>query len=122
VGLPTEGVEVTKVQVHLIPDHDECVVVLTGHRTTVLHLIGPEIQALQTQLRKGQPATTNMGAHALAELKRVGMFNDDADYGPEFAACVAATVETFGSLYGHSGGSAELGLDLVSRLIHRETL
>lgn len=112
----------TRVQIHLVPDRDECVVVLTGQRTKVLHLIGPEIQALQRELRKGQPATTSMGAHALAELKRVGMFSEDADYGPDFAACVAATVETFGSLYGHSGMSAEMGLDLVNRLVHRETL
>lgn len=65
---------------------------------------------------------SNMGQHARKELERVGMFSEDADYGPDFAECIIATVETFGAKYGHSGMSAELGLELVNRLVNRETL
>lgn len=66
--------------------------------------------------------TTEMGKFALSELKRVGMFDQDADYGPDFAEAIVKTVETFGASYGHSGQSAELGLELINRLIRRVSL
>lgn len=66
--------------------------------------------------------TTNLGKHAKKELERVGLYSESADYGPDFSDSIVATVETFASSYGHSGGSAELGAQLLERLLRWQTL
>lgn len=66
--------------------------------------------------------TSHTAQAAQEELKRVGMFDEDADYGPEFAECIVLTIETFFTKYGHSGGSAELGTQLLEKLLRRERL
>jgi hypothetical protein len=65
---------------------------------------------------------SNLAQKAFDELTRVGMFGKDADYGPDFANAIVRTVETFATSYGHSGGSAELGADLLDRLLRGESL
>ncbi len=65
---------------------------------------------------------SKLGQHARRELTRVGMFDEDADYGPDFAECIVATAETFATRYGHSGGSAELGAQLLGHLLRFEPL
>lgn len=66
--------------------------------------------------------TSNLAKQGKAELERVGMYGEDADYGPPLADCVVATLETFATTYGHSGGSAALGADLLDRLLRGESL
>lgn len=65
---------------------------------------------------------SNLAKQAKEELEKHGMFEDDADYGPEFSNAIVATVETFATSYGHSGGSAELGTQLLERLLRGQSL
>lgn len=55
--------------------------------------------------------------HARAELQRVGAL----DQTPEWAESLVAAVEAFAS-YGHSGGSAMVGIDTLFRLLRQEAL
>lgn len=68
------------------------------------------------------PLKSQLAQKALEELLAHNMFDADADYGPSFAACIVKTVETFFTTYGHSGGSAELGTQLLERLLRGESL
>lgn len=64
----------------------------------------------------------NLYDHAKRELKQAGLLDQNADYGPEFGLCILKTVETFSTRYGHSGGSAELGTQLLERLLRFQSL
>jgi hypothetical protein len=50
-----------------------------------------------------------------SELRRAGLFDPDADFDGDVAACVTAMMQTFVA-YGHSGGSAEATLQVFDRL------
>jgi hypothetical protein len=53
--------------------------------------------------------------YARAELQRAGMFDKDADYGGELGPIVMQLMQHFAD-GGHSGGSAQLALELFERL------
>lgn len=55
--------------------------------------------------------------HARRELELCGQFRED----PEFAESLVAAVAAFAS-YGHSGGSAGVGIAMLGRLLRFETL
>ena len=55
--------------------------------------------------------------HAKAELERLGQTAED----PEFAASIVAAVEAFFT-YGHSGGSAEIGIEMLHDLLRGKAL
>jgi hypothetical protein len=59
--------------------------------------------------------------HAAKELVRVGLFDRDSDYDGEIGIGVMALIMLFGS-QGHSGGSAEITIELFTKLARRETL
>lgn len=59
--------------------------------------------------------------HAAKELTRVGLFDNDADYDGELAISAMELIMVF-ARQGHSGGSAELTIDLFTKLARRETL
>lgn len=63
----------------------------------------------------------NLVRHAREELRRAGMFDADADYGPEFAEAIVDVIARFAS-WGHSGGSASLAIEILTRLLSFETL
>lgn len=58
---------------------------------------------------------------AKAELRAAGMFDADADFNGDVAACVVAMMETF-TAYGHSGGSAYLTLQAFAKLADHKPL
>lgn len=64
---------------------------------------------------------SNLVRHAREELRRAGLFDDDADYGPEFAEHIVNVVAIFAT-GGHSGGSAALAIALLERLLCFEPL
>jgi len=64
---------------------------------------------------------TSILQHAKAELRRAGLYDEDADYDGEIAVQVEALVQTF-TAYGHSGGSAERTLDVFNRVVERKPL
>jgi hypothetical protein len=55
---------------------------------------------------------SNLVKHARRELELCGQTTED----PEFAASLVAAVEAFAS-YGHSGGSAAVGADMLYQLL-----
>jgi hypothetical protein len=60
---------------------------------------------------------SNLVRHARAELERCGQTAED----PEFSESLIKAVEAFAS-YGHSGGSAMCGIDMLTRLLNFKTL
>jgi hypothetical protein len=58
----------------------------------------------------------SMVEYAESELRRAGMFDEDADYGGELGSCILETIKTF-SKYGHSGGSAMISVEILNRLL-----
>lgn len=60
--------------------------------------------------------------HAEAEMRRAGLYDDDADYGPgEIPEAVMALVRPFADS-GHSGYSSGMVTAIVSKLLRFETL
>jgi hypothetical protein len=64
---------------------------------------------------------TNLMTFARAEVRRAGLLDSDSDYGGQIGACVLRMVEAFG-WYGHSGGSAEMTLEIFNRVARFQTL
>jgi hypothetical protein len=60
---------------------------------------------------------TNLVEHAKRELELSGQWAED----PAYAACLVATVAAFAS-YDHSGGSAEVAVGQLHRLLQWRTL
>lgn len=60
---------------------------------------------------------TTLVEHAKRELDQCGQAAED----PAYAASIVAAVAAFMS-YGHSGGSAEVGIDQLHNLLRRRTL
>lgn len=60
---------------------------------------------------------SNLVLHARRELELCGQTQED----PEFAASLVQAVERFAS-YGHSGGSAMVGVDMLTRLLQFKVL
>jgi hypothetical protein len=59
--------------------------------------------------------------HALSELRRAGLFDQDADYGGSLAPAVADLVRAFAGR-GHTGGSAPLVLEMFEKLARHRPL
>ena len=59
--------------------------------------------------------------HAEREMRRVGLFDEDADYGGAMAQAVMELVETFASQH-HSGASADLTLTIFSQVVKWDLL
>lgn len=57
----------------------------------------------------------NLYEHSKDELTRAGIFDKDADYGGALGPAVMELIETFRK-QGHSGMSAQMTLDLFTRL------
>lgn len=64
---------------------------------------------------------SNLLKHARAELIRAGLLDSDSDYEGFVGATVLRMIEAF-SWYGHSGGSAEMTLEVFDRLARYKTL
>lgn len=59
---------------------------------------------------------SNLLEFARDEMRRAGLYDADADYGPgEIAKCVEAMTTAFSS-FGHSGMSAEMTLDVFDKV------
>lgn len=67
------------------------------------------------------PNESPLYQHALSELRREGMFDEDADYGGALAHAVLELIETF-ARQGHSGYSAAMTRSLFDRLARFEPL
>ena len=59
--------------------------------------------------------------HAVAELARTGLLASDADYDGELGIGVLKLCILFAE-QGHSGGSAEMAIELFTKLVRREKL
>lgn len=59
---------------------------------------------------------SNLVRYAREEMTRAGLFEPDADYEGQIAPVVLKMVESFAS-FGHSGGSAELSLDIFNSVV-----
>jgi hypothetical protein len=65
---------------------------------------------------------SNLLEFARDEMRRAGLYDADADYGPgEIAQCVEKMIEAFRS-YGHSGGSADKTLAVFDRVVRFKPL
>lgn len=64
---------------------------------------------------------SNLVNHAEYELKQAGLYEPDSDYEGALAEGVVELVEVF-SKQGHSGASAALSIDLLTRLLRFEPL
>jgi hypothetical protein len=64
---------------------------------------------------------SNLVEHAEREMRRAGLFNEDADYGGAHAHCVLELIKVFAS-QGHSGASAMLVRKLFHHLSNFENL
>lgn len=64
---------------------------------------------------------SNLVRHAREELLRAGLFGAGSDYDGGVGECALAVVKAF-STYGHSGGSAAMTLDVVTRLLQFQAL
>ena len=64
---------------------------------------------------------TNLTQYAKEELERAGLFDRDSDYGGLLGNSALEIVETF-TKQGHSGHSAEVVTQLVSKLLRYEPL
>jgi hypothetical protein len=60
---------------------------------------------------------SNLVRHAIRELELCGQATED----PEFAASLVEAVRAFAS-YGHSGGSAMCGVEMLTQLLRFKTL
>lgn len=63
----------------------------------------------------------NLVDHARTELERLGEFNPGAG-DPAYAQSLVAAVAAFASFDGHSGGSNDIAVDTLGRLLAREQL
>lgn len=61
---------------------------------------------------------SNLIEHAKRELELVGQFDED----PAFAVSVLAAVSAFAAYPGHSGGSAMVGMQMLSELLQFRNL
>ena len=61
---------------------------------------------------------SNLIDHARNELELCGQFQED----PAFATSILAAVAAFNSYPGHSGGSAEAGIEMLSELLRFKNL
>jgi D-serine dehydratase len=67
-------------------------------------------------------AESRLVQHAREELQRAGLFDIDGDYGGMVGASILEMVKLFAS-QGHSGGfSAQLSIDVLSRLLRFQPL
>lgn len=65
---------------------------------------------------------SNLQDFAEKELRRAGLFDQDADYGPgKIAECVMEMVKAFSS-YSHSGGSMEMTLAIFDKVVRFKPL
>lgn len=64
---------------------------------------------------------SNLQEHAVTELKRAGLLDDDADYGGALGPAVMRLINVFAD-DGHSGMSAAMTIDLFCRLARFEPL
>lgn len=64
---------------------------------------------------------SNLLNHAKREMQRVGLYDENADYGPAIAECVEELIRTF-SKQGHSGGSAQKTMELFNELVRYRNL
>lgn len=60
-------------------------------------------------------------AHARSELLRAGLFGPESDYDGAIGGIVLGMVQAFAS-YGHSGGSAEMALEVFDRVVRFQPL
>jgi hypothetical protein len=65
--------------------------------------------------------TAGLVDHAIEELNRAGLFDDDSDYGGMLGEAVVDLVEVFAE-QGHSGMSAAMVSELFDRLSRYKTL
>lgn len=63
----------------------------------------------------------NLIEHAEHEMRRAGLYDDDADYGGMIPEHIMKIVKIF-SDEGHSGGSAALSTQILMRLLRFKTL
>jgi hypothetical protein len=66
-------------------------------------------------------AESNLVRHAREELQRAGLFDIDGDYGGMIGQNVLDMVRLFAG-QGHSGFSAQLSIDVLSRLLRFQPL
>lgn len=71
---------------------------------------------LRERLNDNETEESNLVKHARRELRLAGMFDEDADFGPEFAEHVVGVIAKI-SEGGHSGGSMELLRGLLDELL-----
>lgn len=64
---------------------------------------------------------SNLVTHAERELQRAGLFDQDSDYGGMLGDAVLDMVKVF-SEQGHSGFSAAMTIDILSRVLKYEVL
>lgn len=64
---------------------------------------------------------SNLVTYARNELTLAGMFDEDADYGPRLAEHIVGIVREF-SEGGHSGMSASITIEILSKLLRFEPL
>ncbi len=69
----------------------------------------------------GYQKMSSLVLHAKNELQRAGLFDEDADYGGELGKAILCIVEKF-SEQGHSGGSAEATVEILSKLLRFQPL
>lgn len=63
----------------------------------------------------------NLKEHAIFELNRVGLFDNDSDYNGEIGQSVMELIETF-SNQGHSGASANIVINIFNELARYKPL
>ena len=63
----------------------------------------------------------SLTTHARNELERAGLFDDDSDYGGMLGDAVLVVVEVF-SKQGHSGFSAAMTIDILSKVLSYKVL
>lgn len=76
---------------------------------------------LRERLNDNTDKESNLVKHARRELRLAGMFDNDADFGPEFAEHVVGVIAKI-SEGGHSGGSMELLRGLLNELLQYRPL
>lgn len=64
---------------------------------------------------------TNLVRYAIDEMRRAGLYGDDADYDGAIPAVVVDCVRAFGR-FGHSGGSAALTTAILERVLRFQPL
>lgn len=76
---------------------------------------------LRERLNDNEAKESNLVKHARRELRLAGMFDDDANFGPEFAEHIVGVVAKI-SEGGHSGGSIELLRGILNELLQYRPL